>query len=156
MGRGIEEVSPKYSVSGCCGVICIRSRTIGHSAEVSTSYTGSICRVDNYPEVQLLEVLADRGGDQLGQGIRLGELERSSLDGMFSVVHELPVREPVTLQGEVVVDRVMEFDDHVIIMPGTTLLMEPGASLIFRGPVWAEGTAQQPIRILPARQGQDP
>lgn len=103
-----------------------------------------------------LEVMADRGGKQLQPARRVDEIERRSFDGMFALIPESPVREPIVWRGDMVVNQVLDIDQEVIIRPGTTLRMEPGASVIFRGRVWAEGTAEEPIRVLPARQGQEP
>ncbi|HXF94917.1 MAG TPA: CotH kinase family protein [Gemmatimonadales bacterium] len=43
--------------------------------------------------------------------------------------------------------------DTVRIAPGTTFRLEPDVSLILGGLVLAEGTAERPIRFLPARRG---
>ncbi len=43
--------------------------------------------------------------------------------------------------------------DTVRIEPGTTFRLEPEVSLVIEGLVLADGTAEQPIRFLPARPG---
>lgn len=63
---------------------------------------------------------------------------------------------PVILSGELVIagDRVIEQD--VIIEPGTTFRMEPGANLLLLGRVLAEGEPERPIAFAPSEAGQAP
>ncbi|MGV3524739.1 MAG: CotH kinase family protein [Candidatus Sericytochromatia bacterium] len=57
--------------------------------------------------------------------------------------------------GPVVIPTTRVFAPHqqVYIAPGTQLLLGPGASLIFTGPVQFAGTARQPITLRSAGQG---
>jgi parallel beta-helix repeat protein len=43
--------------------------------------------------------------------------------------------------------------DTLIIEPGTTLLLGPDVSIVSRGRVIAQGTAERPIRVLPTKTG---
>ena len=56
--------------------------------------------------------------------------------------------------GEVKIKKTRIYGPHegVIIQPGTTLRLSKKASLIFRGPLFARGTADQPIRFLPKKK----
>jgi hypothetical protein len=56
--------------------------------------------------------------------------------------------------GTVRVDETREFrpGEAVTIAPGTTLELAQGVSLIFRGPLFALGTAAAPIRFVPQEQ----
>ncbi|MDF1839655.1 MAG: CotH kinase family protein, partial [Planctomycetota bacterium] len=54
--------------------------------------------------------------------------------------------QPLIWSGRVSVAGVQFLDRDLILRPGTELRLEPGASLIVRGRVQAEGTSEQPIR----------
>ena len=68
------------------------------------------------------------------------------------VTLDQPTSMPQIWEGTRVCSGVERITDDVIILPGTTLSMESGASVIFEGHVFAEGTAENPIQVLP----QDP
>ncbi len=53
-------------------------------------------------------------------------------------------------QGERRIEGLQIIDDPVVILEGTRFLLDPGASLIFRGTVQARGTTTHPIEFLPS------
>jgi hypothetical protein len=57
-----------------------------------------------------------------------------------------------TVRGTVVLPR----GAFLRLRPGTTMRMEPGASVLLSGALRAEGRADAPIRIVPARDGAPP
>ena len=72
------------------------------------------------------------------------------------VVMPARVHSPVIFSGEVTIEGVRHIDGPVQIMPGTTLLLAPGASLVIGGRLTARGTSEQPIRFSPRDEGQAP
>ena len=56
--------------------------------------------------------------------------------------------------AEVEIKRTQIIKHPVKILPGTTIYMHPGSSLIFRNKVRIEGTQNAPVRILSAKQDQ--
>ncbi|MEO6597056.1 MAG: CotH kinase family protein [Planctomycetota bacterium] len=69
-----------------------------------------------------------------------------------------PLRNPVaeTWRGEVAIEGVREVFDDVRIEAGTTVRLGPGACILFRGRVTAEGSREQPIRFVPLAKIQEP
>jgi spore coat protein CotH len=61
-----------------------------------------------------------------------------------------------SLAGEIAIKGVTEVVDPVRIAAGTTFRLDPGASLLFRNRVIAEGTKEAPIRFEPTEGGQAP
>jgi len=84
------------------------------------------------------------------------EIPAFVLSSQFSVVGGIPHQEPRIYSGEVLVQGEEAIDTPVILRPGTKLRMAAGASLFLQGPVVAQGTAEQPIEIVPAEPGQEP
>jgi hypothetical protein len=65
--------------------------------------------------------------------------------------HPVPIDEVGTTiewSGTVVVDKTMIIDHSVIIHPGTVIRIAPGASLIFRQQLFANGTENAPIKVM--------
>lgn len=61
-----------------------------------------------------------------------------------------PAREPERWDGTVTVDRVVRLDADLVIAPGTTVRLAPGASVIVEGRVTAVGEEDRPIRFEPS------
>jgi len=72
------------------------------------------------------------------------------------LVDDAPGGPPTVLSGEVDVDGVRVFERDVMIEPGTTFRMAPGASVLFRGRVLAEGEGERPVSFEPAADGRSP
>jgi hypothetical protein len=83
-------------------------------------------------------------------------LTPSDLFWLYRPCTPVPARRPQTWSGQLTVTGVREVTDDVVIEPGTLIRMAPGASVVFAGRVTAAGTTEQPIRVVPAHDGQDP
>ncbi len=61
-----------------------------------------------------------------------------------------PQTENIELSGDIELENDLVFDafTEVVIAPGTTFTMGPGASIFFHGKVEARGTEEQPIRFI--------
>jgi len=62
----------------------------------------------------------------------------------FSLPHE-----SVVWSGEIVINGQRTIDNNLLIQPGTTVRLGPGASLVIKGKIQAEGSASQPIQFVP-------
>ncbi len=71
---------------------------------------------------------------------------------MFDRMPHERITTPLIWSGEVRLAGVKFIDQDLTLRPGTQLHMEPGASLIVRGKLLAEGTAEQPILISKAEE----
>ena len=70
------------------------------------------------------------------------------------VVNTVP--EPVTWSGEVTLEGHRILNQPLIIEPGTTVNLTPGATLVVKHRLTAIGTRDAPIRFMPARDEQEP
>ena len=104
----------------------------------------------------LQEVLVDRGGDTMQPAQSVENIEKRSFQEMYAIVRPLPRKDPIIWEGEIVIDGVREIGDEVIIRPGTTVRLHPGAAIIFYSRLIAGGTSQNPIRFLPVKSTDDP
>ncbi|MBE9536645.1 MAG: CotH kinase family protein [Proteobacteria bacterium] len=105
---------------------------------------------------KLIEVQADRGGNGFEQAQHIGEIKRRSFMTMNNVINPEPLPKPIIWSGVVEISSVQEVNSELIIKPGTTILLKPGASLILHKRLFAEGTPEKPIRFFPAGKSQEP
>ena len=64
--------------------------------------------------------------------------------------------EPIVWSGEVILEGYQILDQPLIIEPGTTVNLNPGAALVLKHRLTAIGTREAPIRLVPARSEQEP
>ncbi|MDD3813704.1 MAG: CotH kinase family protein [Desulfocapsaceae bacterium] len=107
-------------------------------------------------ENKLYEILVDRGGDQQEHANLEKSIQRYSFNDLYEIVHSQPLKIATRWKGDIEVAGVQEIFSELIIEPGTTLHMKPGATIILHNRLLAEGTAEKPIRFLPASEGQEP
>jgi len=69
-------------------------------------------------------------------------------------VVEIPSPVMEVWSNSIEVDEARVIEHPVKILPGTIIKMHPGASLVFRNKVLAEGTRKSPVRIRAAKTGQ--
>jgi len=103
----------------------------------------------------LLELIADRGGKP-ESAISVKQIQKVEFHDMYSIVHPHPVKRAEIWEGVVNIDNVREINNTLIIQPGTTIRLGPGAGLIIRERLIAEGTKKNPIHFLPDHEGQKP
>lgn len=104
----------------------------------------------------LLALRADRGRGFEPVPLAAGAIALDEIQALRVVAHDRPVEAPEVWQGEIEVDGLRTIASAVVIRPGATVRLKPGASLVFKGRLHAVGTPEQPIRFLPAIAGQEP
>lgn len=107
------------------------------------------------PLPPLRSVVVERSGRRV-EARAAEALPRHVHDGLFAAVAVPRAAQPERWSGQVVVEGVRTVAADVHIAPGTTIRLRPKASLLFSGQVIAEGTAEAPIRFVPAVADQDP
>ncbi|MEM8710155.1 MAG: CotH kinase family protein [Planctomycetota bacterium] len=86
-------------------------------------------------------------GDRVrGRGV--DEIFPAPFRNAHAVADDAPARSPDVWEGTLDFDGVQYVDSNVIVRPGTTLRMAPGASVIFEGQLTAVGSAERPIRVV--------
>lgn len=101
-------------------------------------------------EAAPVEVLCDRGGPALQAAERVASLRRMDLGRLYSIVPERTSYAPLFWSGTVEIEGLVELERDLVIEAGTEIRMHPGASLVTRGRVRAEGSRDRPILFLPA------
>lgn len=105
----------------------------------------------------LVGVRCRRQGSDVWDAVeRAPEVSAAGLGRTTLLVEHDPGGPPVVLSGEIDVDGLRVFERDVSIERGTTFRMAPGANLLFRGRVLAEGDDDRPITFAPAAEGQAP
>ncbi|MDP6855415.1 MAG: CotH kinase family protein, partial [Arenicellales bacterium] len=107
------------------------------------------------PQAQILSVEIDGGARWLPVE-SVAELEPTTFGNLYAPVAAQPLRSPQTWSGEVKVAGHQTLVNPLTIQPGTTVRLAPGATLILKGRLLAEGTTDRPIRFLPEQAGQAP
>lgn len=103
----------------------------------------------------VLEVTGQYGDGQMVRGTAVRTILPQPFAYAKSVLEPVPRIQAQIWEGERIVSGVQYISSDVVIRPGTTLRMEPKASIIFEGRVLAQGTQAAPIRVIPATEGQD-
>jgi hypothetical protein len=78
------------------------------------------------------------------------------LDGGFHILPLEAAGGELVWSGEVLVDGVREVGGDLRLQPGTAVRFTPGSGLVIRGRLYAQGTAERPVRFIPAGEGQGP
>ncbi|MDP7453425.1 MAG: CotH kinase family protein, partial [Arenicellales bacterium] len=105
--------------------------------------------------LQLTDI-ALRRGDRWLPVESVAELEPTTFGNLYAPVAAQPLRSQQIWSGEVKVAGHQTLVDPLLIKPGTTVRLAPGATLILKGRLLAEGTTERPIRFLPEQAGQAP
>ena len=75
---------------------------------------------------------------------------------LYAPVAVNTVPEPAVWSGEVILEGHQILDRPLVIEPGTTVNLTPGATLVLKHRLTAKGTREAPIRFVPARSEQAP
>jgi len=109
------------------------------------------------PETRLLEVLWGTGDEHhLERAVKVADLQPHSFDDMYNIVQPNLSRAPMVWSQDVVLEGFQQIGEEVIILPGTTIRLKPGATIIFQKLLRAEGSAEKPIRFIPFTDAQSP
>jgi hypothetical protein len=107
------------------------------------------------PEVRILSAEIDRGEGWLPVE-SVAELEPATFGSLYAPVAAQPLPEPVVWSGVVAFEGHQTLEEDLIIQPGTTVRLAPGATLVLKGRLLAEGTLERPIRFLSQQVDQAP
>ena len=107
------------------------------------------------PSTRILSAEVDRG---------LGWIPSEPVDSipptvfsqLYAPVAISTVPESITWSGEVILEGHQILDRPLVIKPGTTVNLTPGATVVLKHRLTAIGTHEAPIRFLPARDEQEP
>lgn len=105
---------------------------------------------------QLTSVLVDYGDGEMISAEHVAALDETPFVDLYNIVNPQPVEVPMVWQGVVDINNITEIRKPLIIEPGTVIRFSPGASLIVRDRLSAEGTSAQPILFVPLHDGQEP
>ncbi len=98
----------------------------------------------------------DRGRDSGEMAARVDRIRPRAFRGTYNVVPPKPRASLAIWSGDVTVRGVEQVSDDLVIEPGSVVRLEPGASVLCRGRVVAQGTAEKPIVFRPADAEQAP
>ena len=78
--------------------------------------------------------------------------ENTEFAGLYNLVQDQSIEQdkPLLWRGQITISGVQRLSKTLVIEPGTEVRFQPGATLILQGRLLAEGTADNPIRFLPA------
>ncbi len=79
---------------------------------------------------------------------RVDEIGITEFADQRKILPECPVRPPVLLGGDVPTEGIVEIENEVVILPGTTVQLQPGASILIYKRLIAEGTEEHPIHFV--------
>ena len=125
----------------------------GHRRPLPGHY--ELLALDGASLAEVRDVQVRRAGRSL-PAQEVESLERRSIDGLYRAVAASPLRTAVVVKGNIRIDGDREVFEDIVIEPGTTFSLAPGANLRFWGRVLAEGTETAPIEFGPVTEGQAP
>ena len=107
------------------------------------------------PKAKILSAEIDRGEGWLPVE-SVAELEFGTFGSLYAPVAAQPLLEPMVWSGAVAFEGHQTLEQDLIIQPGTTVRLAPGATLVLKGRLLAEGTLERPIRFLSQQADQAP
>ena len=107
------------------------------------------------PEAKILSAEIDRGEGWLPVE-SVAELAPTTFGALYAPVAAQPLPKPVIWSGAVAFEGHQTLEEDLIIQPGTTVRLAPGATLVLKGRLLAEGTPERPIRFLSQQTDQAP
>ena len=107
------------------------------------------------PKAKLLELKVNRGQGWI-PAEPVDSITPTAFSQLYAPVAVNTVPEPITWSGEVTLEGHQILDQPLIIEPGTTVNLTPGATLVLKHRLTAIGTREAPIRFMPARDEQEP
>ena len=102
------------------------------------------------------EVLVHTGSGTYQSARKVEDISPASFQNIYQPARHTVSLKPLRWTGTMNFRGLREIENDVTIEAGTTLLFEPGATLILRGKLLANGTPTQPIRFLPMKPEQGP
>lgn len=81
------------------------------------------------------------------------DIMHGNILSMQLAVKPAPLQAPVVWEGEKSVSGFTVLDRDLFIRAGTTVKMAPGAVLVLRGRLLAEGTPERPVKFMPSEAG---
>lgn len=139
-----------------CGMkVLYGKRDIENYIEVSPGYfTLKVSGISE--DNKLHEVFVERGIAERVYAKHEKNIKKSSFYDLFNIVQAHPFNVPKRWSGTVEINGVETIDSELIVEAGTIIRMNPGAGVILKNRLIAEGTADNPIQIIPNNEGQDP
>jgi len=100
-----------------------------------------------FAENKLLDLLVDQSSGRLERAVKNNQLTGMPFNDLANVVNAHPVSSPLVWGGVVEIKDVTVIDKVLVLLPNTTLLMHPGASLIVENKMMVLGEEGSPVRI---------
>ena len=107
------------------------------------------------PDRQLITLMVQRS-DKWLPAVEVKALGQAVFDNLYAPIAAQPVREPETWAGDVTLTGHNMMQNPLVIKPGTTVRLAPGATLVLKDRLTAVGTPEAPIQFLPMEKGQAP
>jgi len=87
---------------------------------------------------------------------RVAESQTGTVARVHQPVASHQVAQALIWSGDVTISGTKTIDQPLVLRPGTRLLMEEQATLVVEGRLLAQGTADEPIEIIPASNASEP
>jgi len=107
------------------------------------------------PDQRLTTITVQRSDEWL-PAIEVNALDQNVFDNLYAPISTQLELEPVIWAGEVTLTGRNLMHSSLVINPGTTVRLAPGATLVLKDRLTAVGTPEAPIQFLPMQKGQAP
>ena len=107
-------------------------------------------------DIPAYEIFVDSGDGILRPATQVADLEEGSFRGIYRPASKQFNAKPEFWSNTVTINGLRELDRDITILPGTRVLLGPGASIVFRGKLTVAGTPEQPVSFLPANAEEGP
>jgi hypothetical protein len=107
------------------------------------------------PNQQLTTLTVQRSEKWL-RAVEVKAMDQNVFDNLYAPIAAQPVQEPEIWAGDVTLTGHNTMQNPLVIKPGTTVRLAPGATLILKDRLTAVGTPEAPIQFLPMQKDQAP
>ena len=106
-------------------------------------------------DLHLIGLDIDRGNGWI-PAQPVGAITPTAFSQLYAPVAVEMVPPPIIWSGQVTIEGHQILDQPLIIEPGTTVRLAPGATVVLKHRLTAKGNPEAPIHFVPATTGQDP